>query len=152
MRNAEVSDAEVRAALEASKWALTRPAGAFHFCIDDTTEIRGLLRHPSDSTQAAALGFQESVAQLEQWSVQWSPGHMGIPGDEAADGEAKRGARPKEAEEADIPKELPTLMYLKRINKRGRKRICDNWWIENMPTRYRRWNLDTARTPKELQL
>ncbi|KAI1103743.1 hypothetical protein F4804DRAFT_309094 [Jackrogersella minutella] len=103
MRNAEVSDAEVRAAWEASAWALTRPAGAFHFCIDNTTAIRGLLRHASDSTRAAALGFQESVARLEQWSIQWSPGHMGIPGNEAADGEAKRGPRPKEAEKSRHP-------------------------------------------------
>lgn len=80
----EVFDGEIRAAWEAAKWAMTQPRGTFHFCIDNTSAIRSLLGHPSDYVQEASLGLEQAVAQLESWSVQWSLGHMEIPGNEAS--------------------------------------------------------------------
>lgn len=93
LQDAEVYDGESHGAWQASEWALTRPPGTFHFCIDNTGVIQRITRHPSDNSQAVQIRFRDNVDKLQDWSVQWSPGHMDIQGNEAADKEAGLGSK-----------------------------------------------------------
>lgn len=160
LKKAEVFDAEATGAQKAAEWAVDnkeriRPSHV-HFCLDNTAVIRRLLGHPSDNSQEAFLKFYEMQSKLRPFpsTIHWSPGHMGIQGNEAADKEAGIGSAarlsPEEDREADG--RMPTLTYVRRVNRRQRKELLKLWWNTHMPASYKPWNLPIGEKLEELKL
>ena len=160
IKRAEVFDAEAIAARMAAEWAVgnadrLKPK-RIHFCLDNTAVIRRLLGHPSDNCQEVFLKFYEAQSQLQptHCSIHWSPGHVEITGNEAADKEAGLGSSAKLTleEDREADGQPPTLTHVRRINRRQRKELLKRWWIANTPVSYKRWNLPCEGKPMELEL
>lgn len=118
-------------------------------CIDSTSVIWCLRGNESTSSQWAFLRCQEAMGA---WDVRvlWSPGHMGIRGNEVADRLAAL-----EAKEPHEPSHLaaePTVTGLRsdaRILMRDAQR---RWWVDRKPKLsrwYRQWALSYDTTPQE---
>src|SRR5262245_20895121 len=89
-----------------------------HLCIDNTTVLRCIAGQPSDSSQHEFLAIRQLVGGLGErtFSLQWTPGHTKIEGNEAADKEAKKGAK-----ELVTHSCAPTISFLRRrIRLKGR--------------------------------
>ncbi|RYP55424.1 hypothetical protein DL770_010921 [Monosporascus sp. CRB-9-2] len=96
---AEGFDAEAEAARQAARWA-----------------------------EEALLATCESLDALRPrpCTVQWLPSHVDIPGNEAADTEAKLGALAEATlEDEDGTRPPPTLTWLRRLNRRKRREVAE---------------------------
>lgn len=160
LKTAEVFDAEITGAQKAAEWAvenkeLLRPQ-RYHFCLDNTAVIYSLLGHPSDNSQEAFLQFYRMQEKLQpsQSLIHWSPGHMGIRGNEAADKEAGIGSSAKLSleEERVAEGQMPSLTYVRRINRRQRRDLLVRWWADHTPDSYKPWNLPIGGKLEELKL
>ncbi|KAK5994259.1 putative RNA-directed DNA polymerase from transposon BS-like protein [Cladobotryum mycophilum] len=144
---AEVYDGEIRGALEGLRAAAQIQNGEkITVCIDSTAALTSLMGTPSDSSQAEALAFQELATELRA-SLRWCPGHMGIPGNEMADEQAKLGA--------SLPNNnnTITLAAARRIARRKPLTAFQQWWKKEAPASYQRLQLQvTLREPPELSL
>ncbi|KAK5992521.1 Xylosyltransferase oxt [Cladobotryum mycophilum] len=144
---AEVYDGEIRGALEGLRAAAQIQNGEkITVCIDSTAALTSLMGTPSDSSQAEALAFQELATELRV-SLCWCPGHMGIPGNEMADEQAKLGA--------SLPNNnnTITLAAARRIARRKPLTAFQQWWKKEAPASYQRLQLQvTLREPPELSL
>ena len=93
-----------------------------HFCLNNTAVIRRLLGHPSNNCQEVFLKFYEAQTQLQPTHcfIHWSPGHVDIAGNEAANKEAGLGSLAKLTLEKDreVNGQLPTFTHVRRINRR----------------------------------
>ncbi|KAL7916969.1 hypothetical protein ACQKWADRAFT_327462 [Trichoderma austrokoningii] len=78
--------------------------------------------------------------------VRWVQGHAGIPGNEKADQEAGEGTTKENAVT------LPTAAYMRRVNRRARKKLFEDYWQERKPEGYKDLELDTSGVPEELKL
>ncbi|KAK5989435.1 hypothetical protein PT974_10954 [Cladobotryum mycophilum] len=143
----EVYDGEIRGALEGLRAAAQIQNGEkITVCIDSTAALTSLMGTPSDSSQAEALAFQELAIELRA-SLRWCPGHMGIPGNEMVDEQAKLGA--------SLPNNnnTITLAAARRIARRKPLTAFQQWWKKEALASYQRLQLQvTLREPPELSL
>ena len=103
------------------------------------------------TSQQHFLAFHKIADTQGRVSIMWSPGHMGIHGNEMADKLAKAGlSSPKDLEAG------PTLAGVKIDLRKMLKDFRETQWEQiarNLASRYRRWELDYKTTcPKELDV
>ncbi|CEJ83176.1 hypothetical protein VHEMI03197 [[Torrubiella] hemipterigena] len=120
----EVFDAEITGALSGLKHALhldnTRP---ITICVDNSAVVRGIGGTAPMSSRSEFLDFQAIGDRLPgRVTVRWTPGHKDIPGNEAADALAKKGA-------AKPLRELPpSIAQRKREVKGLLPQLFKRWW------------------------
>lgn len=163
--NQEVYDAEARAALAGLeailKSSTTRFATNLWVCLDNLEVATQLLYQSESSSQGVFQRFanlapswfdRERLPHIQKGGVfiRWVPGHMNIPGNDAADKAAKEGA-------ATLP--TPTqdphysLASLKRMAKTYTQISCSKLWLTVAPQSYRELGIMSAPTPpKELTM
>ncbi|KUI61249.1 Vegetative incompatibility protein HET-E-1 [Cytospora mali] len=119
MDKAEVFDAEIRGLAEATAWAVatqqTTKATEYYFCIDNTGVIYGTEGRTPVSSQAEFLRAKQQLGKLRvPAKLVWTPGHVDIPGNEAADEYAKFAA---DESNPNVPTDtfLATIPHAKRI-------------------------------------
>jgi hypothetical protein len=88
-------------------------------------------------------------------SIKWAPGHLGIEGNEAADGLASLEAQHPSPPTGKAA--MPTLSGIKLIARKTLRHTQQTWWSEkkNKLSRwYKSWDLDYAprSSPRELDL
>ena len=139
-----VFDAEAIGAWKGLQKAASMPAGVrtqrLWMCIDSTSVIWGVRGIPSPSSQWAFLACQ-GVMETHNVRVKWSPGHMGIEGNEAADKLADCGAS-KELWDSGLASE-PTVSGIRSLFRKERNLHRDNWWVEaskKLSWSYQRWD------------
>lgn len=130
---AEVFDAEARGTAEGLQWAREecqkgrRPLKVV-LCIENTPVIRGIEGHTPLSSQ----GYFQSIKSNQRWlevflvklETRWTPGHVGIPGNELAK-KATLLAREEQ--------QLATVSWARRQNRQERKQMFADWWAKNCP-------------------
>ncbi|CEJ82402.1 hypothetical protein VHEMI02468 [[Torrubiella] hemipterigena] len=91
----EVFDAEISGALRGLRQAIKHctPNTPITVCIDNSSVVRGIGGTALMLSRAEFLAFQAIRDEFPgRISVRWTPGHKDIPGNEAADTLAKKGA------------------------------------------------------------
>lgn len=153
---AEVFDAEARGAAEGLQWAREecqkgrRPPKVV-LCIDNTPVIRGIEGHTPLSSQ----GYFQSIKSNQRWlevflvklETRWTPGHVGILGNEAADQLAKKATLLTREEQ-----QLATVSWARRQNWQERKQMFADWWAKNCPPSYQHLDLAVGKGNPELTL
>lgn len=147
---AEVFDAEIEGASAALQAALTHNATHYHVCIDNQAVLLGIIGYGADSSADTFQRFGD-MTKIAPVSVHWAPGHVGIPGNEAADALAKAGA---DMCLALPPPETHTVAAIKRLARTNMQKVAQQWWQANAPEEYQRMDLcDFPRkAPAELHL
>jgi ribonuclease HI len=125
-------------------------------CIDSTSVIWCLRGNASDSSQWAFHLCQDAM-QTRDIRIKWSPGHMGIEGNEVADALAGSAADPFSPKWIDDPIALqPTVCGIRSLARDIKKTATASWWATVEPKlsgRYRKWALPYEVKPlKELDL
>lgn len=160
IQNAHVFDAEIRGAAEGMVWASANrrklKAPAYYSCIDSTSVIQGILGDTPDSSQEQFLRFRYNQLKLApaRTQVRWSPGHVGIKGNEKADQLA--GELTSEdsilRDGGRAPRTLPTVSHRTSEGARKRQQLFDDWWKASRPSDYQKWALPAKTRPPELEL
>ena len=109
-------------------------------CVDNTATIWCLRGSASATSQWAFLSFHKAVSQWQgNINVRWSPGHMGIHGNELADKLAKDGLKaPMD------PRSGPTLAGIRAEIRRNLRGIRRHSWEQvkaTLSARYNAWKL-----------
>lgn len=144
----EVYDAEIVGALMGLKLSLESPASLFaescHVVLDNQEASRRLSgRTPSRSSQREILEFHKLARSWPHRSrlpgvppgritVMWSPGHVGIAGNERADTLAKEACSPSSRHHSLNPSLAGAQAWAKRIVKDKTQK----WWSHNAPPLY----------------
>jgi len=167
MPRAEVFDAEATAALrglqEASASVRAEFADNLYICLDNLEVARSLTHRTTTSSQEVFAAFVEAA---RQWSnrqrrphtrpgrvvVRWVPGHRGVPGNEAADAEAKAAAAEAAAAGEEAAGAVATLAYTRRRMKEGAAEAFRVYWLKQAPARYRNLGIKLRKKPPELDL
>ncbi|RAL68269.1 hypothetical protein DID88_008968 [Monilinia fructigena] len=151
-----VFDAEAIGALKGLQCALDilQPTDErIWMCIDSTSVIWCMRANASNTSQWA---FLECHTLIDRYKVgiKWSPGHMGIEGNEAADELANTGAN--EGRTDDDRSAEPTISGIGTTAKALADIATSDWWSQCHPglsASYRRWKLGYSVTkPPELRL
>ncbi|RAL63708.1 hypothetical protein DID88_003355 [Monilinia fructigena] len=152
-----VFDAEAIGALKGLQCALDilQPTDErIWMCIDSTSVIWCMRANASNTSQWA---FLECHTLIDRYKVgiKWSPGHMGIEGNEAADELANTGANDGGRTDDDRSAE-PTISGIGTTAKALADIATSDWWSQCHPglsASYRRWKLGYSVTePPELRL
>lgn len=150
----EVFDAECTGALEAIRWVLSRYHRArmkVYLCLDNTSVLTNLVNGAPLSSGSRFAEFRRHAAALgDRLFLHWSPGHTGIPGNEAADRCA--GALSALPLPHDHPSKLraPSLAYIRRWAKEQCKAAEHAWWAQNRPDSYANWHIGWPDRPNDL--
>jgi ribonuclease HI len=98
---AEVFDAELHAAQEAltTLQHLDTPVATAYLCIDNQSALETLHGNVSQTQYSRAAADTAAALCRVGWKILgiWTPAHVGIVGNEAADSEAKAGATQSDA-------------------------------------------------------
>lgn len=158
LREAHVYDGEIRGASEGVVWASANygrlGAPAVYSYIDSTSVIWGIYGNTPNSSQGEFLRFRHNQGKLTgvRKEVRWSPGHVGIKGNERADqlaGELTTTDPWVEAEEDGL---TATVSWRRSEFARKKKALLDSWWVASRPYKYQRWRVKAVRRPPELAL
>ena len=126
--------------------------GRIWLCIDSTSVI-WCIRGDAAATSQWAFHEIQDIMQTHDVRVRWSPGHMGIIGNEAADKLATAGC--VEQWDAGLPSQ-PTISGIKSLYRGLRDDARAMWWQEAsdcLSRKYKRWHLDyKVKSLPELQL
>jgi hypothetical protein len=150
---AVVFDAEVLGALRGLQHTIRLADNdqQIHVCTDNTSAIWGLRGKASITSQQHFLAFHKAADARGNVSIKWSPGHMGIHGNEVADELAKAGLTSPRDREAG-----PTLAGVRMNRKKMLNDFRYAQWEQttrNLAARYRKWELDhELACPKELEV
>ncbi|RAL68669.1 hypothetical protein DID88_007378 [Monilinia fructigena] len=151
-----VFDAEAIGALKGLQCALEilRPLDEhIWMCIDSTSVIWCMRANASNTSQWA---FLECNALIDQFKVgiRWSPGHMGIGGNETADELADAGAN--EGRMDDDRSAEPTISGIGTTARALADAATSDWWsrcLTGLSASYRKWGLGySIAEPPELRL
>ena len=154
-----VFDAEAVGAWKGLQAVLQDPTLQGHriwMCIDSTSVIWCMRGNAADSSQWAFHLCQDAM-QTRDIRVKWSPGHMGIRGNEEADALADSAADPFSPEWTNDSLALqPTVCGIRSLARNIKKAAIVSWWTTVEPKlsgRYRKWALPYEVKPlKELDL
>jgi ribonuclease HI len=131
-RTGEVFDAEATGAYHGLKVALALPdTREITACVDNQANIWCLTRNPS-KTSFWEFKWWHDMADAHEWKVdvKWSPGHMGIEGNERADKMANLGLKDLQTERG------MTLARVRRGACKASREQYNTWWLANRPARY----------------
>ena len=145
---AEVVDAEVKGALEATKRATTNHQGPVTVCVDNSSVVKGLAEHPMDTSQEETLQTLRA-ARGRPVNARWVPGHAGVYGNEVADRLAKAGAGTPYSPDKN---HTPTLSNVRRVAKAKDRSVAADWWASKAPSSYQALGIPYDRRPKERDL
>jgi hypothetical protein len=109
-------------------------------CIDSTSVIWGIRGDAPETSQWAFLNVHTAMEQYDI-RLKWSPGHMGIEGNEAADALANQGALSEPPNEG--PESLPTVSGIRSICGGLRDDARAAWWTKasaKLSRWYRQWD------------
>jgi ribonuclease HI len=125
-------------------------------CIDSTSVIWCLRGNASTSSQWAFHKCQDAM-QARDIKIKWSPGHMGIEGNEEADALADYAATPGEPRvSGNLLSQQPTVCGLRSEAEKLKHSAAATWWDAHqhkLSKRYTRWSLRySTRPPRELEL
>ncbi|KAI0997589.1 hypothetical protein K3495_g10602 [Podosphaera aphanis] len=154
----EVYDSEITGALAGLKAAVAAPtshlATNIHVILDNQEAAQRLLDiSPSKSSQAEILEFRDLAARWPtrrifpsaapgKVHVMWSPGHIGIPGNELADklaGEAARQSAPPGASLAGARANIQRQIW----------NLTNEWWQMHAPSTYCELGMPFPKKPPE---
>ena len=151
-----IFDAEAAGAWQGLREALNDPTLRMRrlwMCIDSISVIWCLRGNASSSSQWAFLRCQEAMG-IWDVCVRWSQGHMGIEGNEEADGLADLEAQ--DPHEPYHPAAETTVIGLRTDARKLYHSAKQSWWKDVKPklsTWYRKWELPYNTTPpQELNL
>ena len=160
---AEVYDAEMAAAVRAVTDAIRSPATHLaenvHIVLDNLAAVRNLQPNrvsvlspgPTACMAAArhAWACRKRASHIPEGEIKvwWTPGHMGLKGNEEADRLAKLGANCNPHHSS-----LPTTSYLKRELRAQFIQESREWWDKNAPASYQNLGIRWHPKPKELKL
>jgi ribonuclease HI len=167
--HAEVFDAEAAAALRGLQEALSSIRAEFadnlYVCLDNLEVARSLTFRTATSSQQTFTAFAEAAQQWPQRvrrphtspgrvEIRWVPGHVGVPGNEAADREAKAAAVEAAAAETagEAGTAVATLAHTKRCAKEKAPSAFQAYWKDAAPERYKQLGLNTQQKLPELNL
>ncbi|KAI1005154.1 hypothetical protein K3495_g3066, partial [Podosphaera aphanis] len=156
--NFEVYDSEIIGALTGLKAAVSAPsthlASSIHVILDNQEAARRLLvATPSKTSQHAIREFRHFASQWPlrrilptaapgKVHVMWSPGHVGIPGNELADklaGEAARLPAPPGASLAGSRSKAKQQIW----------HLTSEWWQKHAPPTYCELGMPFPKKPSE---
>ncbi|KAI0999727.1 hypothetical protein K3495_g8468 [Podosphaera aphanis] len=154
----EVYDSEITGALAGLKAAVAAPTSHLttniHVILDNQEAAQRLLDiSPSKSSQAEILEFRDLAARSPtrrifpsaapgKVHVMWSPGHIGIPGNELADklaGEAARQSAPPSAPLAGARANIQRQIW----------NLTNEWWQMHAPSTYCELGMQFPKKPPE---
>lgn len=125
-------------------------------CIDSTSVIRCLRGTAAESSQWAFHACQDMIDVMDI-GIKWSPGHMGIEGNEEADALANIAATPNAPIATRDPRaSCPTVSGIRSVARQIGSSAATLWWErckETLSHRYTKWRLDYRIRPlRELEL
>ena len=130
-----VYDAEALGALRGLERATNLyPDAPVTLCIDNTATIWSAQKDAPTTSQWVFVAIHWITADHEV-TIKWSPGHMGIAGNEAADELAKAGAEKGPRD----PGAVPTAAGIKAIARQQIRKQATKWWTHedtNVPSHF----------------
>ncbi|KAI1005501.1 hypothetical protein K3495_g2711 [Podosphaera aphanis] len=147
-QSAEIYDAEVAGATEGLSATLRNPmayyASNITICLKNQEAALRLLSDPPTRTSLPYISMFRKLAlswkEMERspmtnqgaLDIRWCPGHVGIPGNEAADALAKSACA------VPTPFLPPSIARAKRIIKINYETSVASYWAQNAPERYKK--------------